>query len=591
MTTFQDLPPQSRRSARQSERGERPDTPAGFDFTPQTAPVEPEASTETPDASLATGEQHPATGRRARPSAQSGLFQVPAGEHNPPVQVPEAEPLEYMTQGRDVPDSYRAPEPQQPPQPQFRVRDFSPEGRVSGRRAAAPPLIEPDPRPPITRLPSDLDYRTEAGPAAPPAALVTSPGAFVAPPAAPIVIPPISSTPGPNANPIVDAAPPVSAPAEYHTLSRRELRARLAQEEASKAALLTGPQDASVVTGPQSPALVTGPQDASLLTGPQNPSLLTGPQSASLLTGAQPPAPSASSRISDHAPASRQLSAPPAVPADEPIAEPAAIKPTILSSAMAEFDSLRTGQVPPPPAPSSRVTDVSPPAPASPALADLPAPTQAPVPAANAPFVFPPPPAAMTPPTTATPAFTPPATATPAFTPPAFDSEIEQTGGWSAPVGHWSRQADLDDEEQPWENTVTREVGGGNVATTTSALVLPEMPLANPFPSALTGTGEVLLTGSIDLPRSLSNGSGDSRHYDNSNVDLMYDDQDSESAGNDSAPVSAIRAVSTHTSARGVISSNKPHGNRMLTVLLVTASVMAVGVVVLLVAGLMGNVF
>ena len=244
---------------------------------------------------------------------------------------------------------------------------------------------------------------------------------------------------------------------------------------------------------------------------------------------------------------------------------------------MAEFESLRTGPTPPPPAPSSRVTDISQPAPSAVVT--------------NAPIVFPPPPAAMTPPASTAPTFIEPPAVDGAAKDDILENGLEQTGGWSAPVGHWSRQADLDDEEQPFENTVTREVGGGNVATTTSALVLPEMPLANPFPSALTGTGEVLLTGSIDLPRSLSHGNGDSRHFDDSNVDLMYDNQDSEFAGTDSAPVSAIRAVSTHTSARGVISSKKPTGNRSLTVLLVAASVMAVGVVVLLVAGLTGRFF
>jgi hypothetical protein len=118
------------------------------------------------------------------------------------------------------------------------------------------------------------------------------------------------------------------------------------------------------------------------------------------------------------------------------------------------------------------------------------------------------------------------------------------------------------------------------------------MPRANPFPSALNATGEILLTGSIDLPRSLSSVGGDSRHFDDSDVDLMYDDKERELSLTDSSPVSAIRAVSTHTSARGVISSaNKPRGNRLLTVLLVTAAVMAVGVVGLLIAGLAGRIF
>ena len=127
-------------------------------------------------------------------------------------------------------------------------------------------------------------------------------------------------------------------------------------------------------------------------------------------------------------------------------------------------------------------------------------------------------------------------------------------------------------------------MGGSNVATTTSALVLPEIPRPNDFPTALNSTGEILLTGSINLPASLGSVGGDSRRYDDPTVDYMFDTQDGEFSGTDSSPVRAIRAVSTHTSGRGVIHANKPHGNRMLTVLLITASAMAAGVVALLVA-------
>jgi hypothetical protein len=180
---------------------------------------------------------------------------------------------------------------------------------------------------------------------------------------------------------------------------------------------------------------------------------------------------------------------------------------------------------------------------------------------------------------------------TPAFQQPDLAPEVEQTGGWVAPAGHWSRQADLDDETQPWENTITREVGGGNVATTTSALVLPEIPRADPFATALNSTGEVLLTGSIDLPRSLGSTGTDSRHYDDPSVDRMFDTQDAEFTGTDSAPVRAIRAVSTHNSARGVIHANKPHGNRLIVVVFVATAVLAVGVVGMLIASLAFGLF
>ena len=77
MTTFQDPPPQSRRSARQNEREEAPDAPA---VAENIAPLfEPIGIDATPHAPAADVEDHPQTrsGRRAREAAQQGLYSVP----------------------------------------------------------------------------------------------------------------------------------------------------------------------------------------------------------------------------------------------------------------------------------------------------------------------------------------------------------------------------------------------------------------------------------------------------------------------------------------------------------------------------------
>jgi hypothetical protein len=457
VTTFQDPPPQSRRSARQAERGEQ-DVAGHFSGEPTFA-------------------QQPAQGRRARAA-------------EPYDGAPE--PLTYSTQGQipvdygqTLPPAGYAPAPQEPAG--YRMRDFSPEG-AAGRRAAAPPLVEP-PQPEASAAPSDLDYRTQGG----------------------------------------QPAPAPSATGVQPTLSRRELRQR--QEAEAAAANLTtqsmppvgapAPQGYAAPAQPYSPPQqYSGPQPtvAPQYSGPQPtvaPQYAAPPQAAPLQTAPPQPAPGFPA-------APPPMGQPASFTAPPPAAQPAPPQ-TNLSSAMAEFEALqRTGQ----------------------------SPVQA--------------------------------------APPQQPST--QTGGWVAPVGHWSRQADLDDETQPWENTITREVGGGNVATTTSALVLPEIPRPNPFPTALDSTGEVLLTGSIDLPPSLSTGGGDPRRYDDSQVDLMYDTRDAEFSGTDSSPVRAVRAVSTHTSSRGVIHANKPHGNRLLVVVFIATAALAVGVVGLLVASLMLDV-
>jgi hypothetical protein len=276
-----------------------------------------------------------------------------------------------------------------------------------------------------------------------------------------------------------------------------------------------------------------------LVSPPINPALLMQPPqpiNPALLT--QPPQP-INPALLTQPPQLYTAPPPPVAPMPMTVAQPPMApvtttpSPTALSNAMAEFEALTRNGQPPAPSPSQRVADA------------------------------------------------------PVF----LEPEVETSGAWVAPVGHWSRQADLDDETQPWENTITREVGGGNVATTTSALVLPEIPRPTAFSTALDSTGEVLLTGSIDLPPSLSTGGGDSRRYDDPNVDLMFDTQDAEFTGTDSSPVRAIRAVSTHTSARGVIHANKPHGNRMIVVVFIVTAALAVGVVGMLIASLALNLF
>ncbi|MCU1414383.1 MAG: hypothetical protein JWN80_1723 [Microbacteriaceae bacterium] len=164
---------------------------------------------------------------------------------------------------------------------------------------------------------------------------------------------------------------------------------------------------------------------------------------------------------------------------------------------------------------------------------------------------------------------------------------------WTPPTGHWSTQALIDDDEQVQENTLSRNVGATSGAITTSALVLPSLP-ADSLTRPLGSTGEILVTGTIDLPRSLGSTGAHPGRYDHSDVDAFLeagDREDSES-NPDSAPVRAIRAVSTHTSTRGVMEAKKPRGNSRLPLILgVAATVMAVGVVVLVVCALVFGVF
>jgi hypothetical protein len=168
----------------------------------------------------------------------------------------------------------------------------------------------------------------------------------------------------------------------------------------------------------------------------------------------------------------------------------------------------------------------------------------------------------------------------PLFQAAAVEPEVADTT--TSPVrrsGHWSEQVDEDDDFASVENTITRSVGAAQTVTT-SALVLPSMPTSN-LTSPLSATGEILLTGSINLPLSLGSTGALPHRIDTSDLDDDFIDQ--EVVTTDSAPVSAISALSTHTAARGMIVAQKTSGNRMLTIMSVTAGVLAVSVVALLV--------
>jgi len=145
------------------------------------------------------------------------------------------------------------------------------------------------------------------------------------------------------------------------------------------------------------------------------------------------------------------------------------------------------------------------------------------------------------------------------------------TTAFEPPVGHWSQQAhDSNDTEIHDEETGTRRVA----VTNTNAIILPNSALADPT-GALNATGEVILTGSIDLPASLSS-TGSHRPIDGAEVDRLLEQHD-EQPETDASPVRASRAVSSHTSTRQVVlAAAKPKESR--TPLILGVTVGAVGV-------------
>ncbi|POH65603.1 MULTISPECIES: hypothetical protein [Cryobacterium] len=166
------------------------------------------------------------------------------------------------------------------------------------------------------------------------------------------------------------------------------------------------------------------------------------------------------------------------------------------------------------------------------------------------------------------------------------------------PIGHWSMDREDDShietigrrDDATFDDLVGRGVGAGGMPTTTNALILPSIPRQGPG-GPITSTGEIMITGSIDLPRSLGATGQHPNLFDSSEMDRMLDQLDEGGHHNDVAPVSASRAVSTHTSTRGVMTPPRKRGASLPTVLAITAAVLAIGVLSLFVVGYALNIY
>ncbi|HTL41711.1 MAG TPA: hypothetical protein VL294_09575 [Pseudolysinimonas sp.] len=541
MTTYQDPPLQSRRSVRQNERDSA--------VVPTTGPTPPPVAPDAPGEPLTYATQ-------ARPPA------------------PEYEGPSFRARRTPDPVGDIPADGQGAPEGTLRPRDHSPEGR----RSATPgwvPQYGGAGQPPVTPTPP------------------------------PVTAPDPSSTFAPHA-PVQPAAAPADPAGDEpieHTLTRRELRALrdahgITAETTGETAYPTPDAAVAAPVAPVSPV---------------------------------PPIPDAVP-ASDASPASTGT----------PLAAPS----SRLDSALAEFDQLAGGRQAPaadaPPATHGRRAAVRAEepvleapvaevpvaaAPAAEALAPAAGPTrvapellgpQAHMPE-PVPLVEPPAPAAQPPAAQAPAAQAPvaePAVATPAPVAPAPQPEPEvivaevvpepvapvvpetheqivdvvvEPSTSTPPTGHWSTQAQLDDETQFGDEKLARNIGSTSGAVTTSALVLPSIPdhAFGPITS-LDGT----VTGSISLPASLSATGAHPAQLDESDLDHLLDPGDHQVANTDSQPVRAIKAVSTHTSSRGVIGTVKPKGTKGLTALIIAATGMAVLVgalfIVLVVTGQLG---
>ena len=633
MTAWHDQPPVSRRQVRQTERDENVDPQAtpeqnvpedtsfagiarqGWEAEARRASAPegpPESRADAADAALARGRR----------------VQLPATQERE-VEF-EPEPLAYITQARPQVPSYDGASfrgraisavPQdsvEPPlgepapaadQPDFRTRDFSPSetGRSAFRPVGpplnwAPPVVVPVPQP-ITAAAIGAAPPAAAVEASQPEPILTRRqmrelgiGGFVTTPsendeaeraaaalaqarpeAAPVEAAPVEAAPVeevPDEEVPVEAAPATERPRFRDRTSRATVDPDLEREEATRAQESAD----SAQTSDPAPALVTEP-----------PALIEPP--------VRPPFTGAIPTVISEVPISAvRTNAVPAagVPAvDITVAEivEATTAPVAVSSPI-EFVSTPVFTVDSVVEPEVVVAELEPHQAEASAFEDLLFPSGQPVEttdepehADRVPTTFD---AFLGAPEAPAPTVAGAALGTPAPT----AAVVAADDSYVPPVGHWSTQALIDDDEQVQENNFARDVGATSGAITTSALVLPSMPTGEDLMGPLSGTGEILITGSINLPSSMGSTGVHPARYDHSDVDTLLEADDREDSDPESAPVRAIRAISTNTASGDVINSMKPRkASRLPLILIVSAAVMAVGVVVLLVAGLIFKIF
>jgi len=172
--------------------------------------------------------------------------------------------------------------------------------------------------------------------------------------------------------------------------------------------------------------------------------------------------------------------------------------------------------------------------------------------------------------------------------PPAQPST--ENASSSAPTGsHWS--VGIHDVDDPFENTFSREVGSTASLSNTNALVLPEMPRVS-IAGPVAGTGEIIITGMVDLPRVVSSTGTMPTVHESPDIDDLFEPGDLVAAPSDAAPVSALKAVSRHTGSFGVMATGKgPSSNTVTTILVATTVVMAVVAIGLFVLAAVNGLF
>ncbi|MGK0715950.1 hypothetical protein ACR5KS_07775 [Leucobacter sp. W1153] len=146
-----------------------------------------------------------------------------------------------------------------------------------------------------------------------------------------------------------------------------------------------------------------------------------------------------------------------------------------------------------------------------------------------------------------------------------------------------------------FDDIISRAVAqeGAASASSTSALILPNMPEGGQLAGRIGETGELYITGSIELPRSLGETGGHAGLLDSVEADPLDELGFAERPASDGgiAPVSAARAVSARATLGPVVTESQKEKSKLPVVLIATGGGLVVAVVALLVWGATSGMF
>ncbi|AZZ55269.1 hypothetical protein [Rathayibacter iranicus] len=175
----------------------------------------------------------------------------------------------------------------------------------------------------------------------------------------------------------------------------------------------------------------------------------------------------------------------------------------------------------------------------------------------------------------------------------AEEKATEITGNFHPPIEHLAITEELDNKSKEevdasFDSLIASGVAATGAVTTTNALILPTTGSGT---TARADTGEILVTGSFDLPRSLGSTGQHPNLYDSPDVDRYVDRIDREQPVGESEPVRASSAVSTHAAGTSIIAPQKRAGISVPVVLAITAAVLLVASIALFVGGFVLHIF